>query len=64
MLYHIIAKLEEFMGAKNIQELSGKKIKVFYDKFLLERAYWHINEDGFVLLEFDKFAPDELTEKN
>lgn len=39
LLYHIISKLEEFMGAKNIQELSGKKIKVFYDKFLLERAY-------------------------
>lgn len=63
LFYHVITKLEEFTGAKNIQELSGKKIRVFYDKFLLDRAYGHINEDRFVLLELDNFTPDELTEK-
>lgn len=60
---HIISKLKEYTGAKNITELSGKKIRVFYDKCLFDRAYGHINEDKFVLLEFDNFTPEELTEK-
>lgn len=51
----VVSKLMKFTGAENLEELSGKTIRVFgnssFEKTFRVKAYGHAKEDRFIFLD-------------